>query len=498
MTDPSLLAVHPPTELEAGPARTGFIARLSLDRKLYALLLLAALPLSAVIGYQAWCGWRNSLAISQEFPRYVLALERQAQFQIFADGLADAVDTGTVSAKAAKAAQDTRRISADLQALGGPATPALEADISAVADAVAGSRDLKALMPLRERIMRAQKEIGARAVEHHASLDEIVTASIHAARRDTAVVLLVVALSIGLALAVGRRLIAVILRLVARLEDAAGSIAEESRLLSAEASQARGRAVAQESEVDAVNQAMASMLADITEVATNAKATAAAAGQTRSVAAEAERHMQANSASQVDMLARVGESTNAIRTLSRAIGSIGEITTAIRQIAHQTNLLAINASIEAARAGVQGRGFAVVATEVRHLAEATSSSTNDIKSRVENVERDAEQAVKTIASVTVGSDQIGRGIDSTSDILRQIIAAAQNLNTLADRIASTAEQQDQAARHVASSMARMHELTHENGGGIERVSATSQTLVQTAQGLLGQVLQLRGGQPMPA
>lgn len=479
------------------PASTGDAPRVtsgpSLARKLYTLLLLAALPLSILSVYQGLSGWRNSHEIAQEFPRYVLAAQREAKFKVFLDGVADAIDSGTLSQNAARAAADAKHLSEELTALSGLADAELEADLATTASAAAGSQALQALLPLRETIQRASKAISTQAEAHHHALNAIVASSTWAARRDSLLALITVVLSLAVATWVGRKLIFSILGVVADVRKAADSIAAESQRLSDEASQARDRADHQLHELNVVAEELDAMVKAITEVAGHAEATAKAAGQARLVVAEADQHMHATAQSQAGMVQRVDDSTAAIQTLGRAINSIGQITEAIRQIAHQTNLLAINASIEAARAGPQGRGFAVVATEVRHLAERTSSSTDDIKGRVEAVENDAARASKTIAMVTEMSDEINRSTSSTTVLLNQILTATQNLNHLADKIAAAAAHQSESTRHLAVNMDRMKLLTRENGGGIDLVGESSQNLVQTARRLQSVVARLAGG-----
>ena len=169
------------------PGIAARLAALRLSAKLYALLMLAALPLTGLSAYQAFSGWHNSRAIAEEFPRYLLAMQREAQFKTFVDGVADAVDSGSLSDKAAKAAQEAARLSQALQALqtpdGGPAaSPA--SDLDAVAAAVAQSRQLPALLPLRQPIQRAQALIAEQAQAHRSLLDGVVTGSITGAHRD--------------------------------------------------------------------------------------------------------------------------------------------------------------------------------------------------------------------------------------------------------------------------------------------------------------------------
>jgi methyl-accepting chemotaxis protein len=341
-------------------------------------------------------------------------------------------------------------------------------------------------------MQRAQALIVEQAQAHQKLLDGIVIGSIAAARRDATIAFVVTLLTLGAALWVGRQQIASILNVVQLVRAAANSIALEAQRLAKEASQARARAAHEVEELDAVAATMSGMVDDIADVSVHAEATAAAADQTRRVAQQADQNMQTSAVSQSGLASRVDESTAAIRVLSLAIGSIGEITGAIRQIAHQTNLLAINASIEAARAGTQGKGFAVVATEVRHLAERTSTSTDHIKQRVDTVEGDAERAVKAIATVNQVSHEIGLSTTATTGILREILDAAENLNGLAAKIASTATQQNQSARKVADNMRHIQDLIRDNGEGIETVNRSSGNLVQTAQDLQTQVALLAG------
>ncbi len=183
------------------------------------------------------------------------------------------------------------------------------------------------------------------------------------------------------------------------------------------------------------------------------------------------------------LVSEVQDSALTVERLADETNTIGKVLTVIRSIAEQTNLLALNAAIEAARAGEQGRGFAVVADEVRTLAQRTSGATEEIQQLIGNLQETANQSVEAMR-VQVDHAKATAGLAETADLaLHQIVTTIGTIEHMAEQIAQATSQQSGAVSQIRSHSEHIHELGDSNLGHISRGREQSEQMLRLANEL---------------
>ncbi len=165
-----------------------------------------------------------------------------------------------------------------------------------------------------------------------------------------------------------------------------------------------------------------------------------------------------------------------VQALGKSSNEIGEIVQVIDDIADQTNLLALNAAIEAARAGEQGRGFAVVADEVRKLAERTTKATKEIATMIRQIQKDTEGAV---VSMNEGTAEVEKGkvlADKAGHALKQIISGAEEVVDISTRVAAASEEQSSAAEQISRNIESISSVTNQSATGVQQIARAAEDL----------------------
>lgn len=280
-------------------------------------------------------------------------------------------------------------------------------------------------------------------------------------------------------------------QMISTISHASGELASASEELAVVTEQTSQGIRLQESETDMVATAMNEMATTVHDVADNAAKASEAANQADGEASSGALVIQHTICSINSLSQSVNDSSEKLDEVQKEVLNISSILQVIKDIAEQTNLLALNAAIEAARAGEQGRGFAVVADEVRSLAERTQGSTSEIQAIIEQLQIGTQSTVQAMNQGKAQAEHCVEQANKASAALEAITHAISVINDMNMQIASASEQQSIVAEDINKSVVNVKRVAEENAVASNQTSGSSAEIARLAESLSQLVAQFK-------
>ena len=317
------------------------------------------------------------------------------------------------------------------------------------------------------------KPLGYGAYIAHRIADGDLTARIENLRGDET----------GQLLAAMQNMVENLQRIIGEVKAAASNMASASQQLNTNSELMSKGAGEQASRALQVASASEEMSQTILDVARNTSSIEMSSTETAKLARNGEKVVD----SSVHKVKAISETIEASAKLIKSLGDrsnqIGQIISVINEIADQTNLLALNAAIEAARAGEAGRGFAVVADEVKKLAVRTSNSTSEISSMITSMQKEVHEVVASMETIT---REVTAGVELSTqagDVLRNIVGSVDQLHVMVQQIASASEEMASTSEQISKDIETIATVSKETSGNSEDITKASLELAELSVNL---------------
>ncbi len=271
--------------------------------------------------------------------------------------------------------------------------------------------------------------------------------------------------------------------LLSQIGDTVQRLSAATRQVNTVARQNSDGVKRQQDEVTQLATAMSEMVATVADVARNSVQTAHAAKSAKSETDAGEHEVALTVSNMKALLGEAQDANQVVQELEKDSASIGVVLDVIRNIADQTNLLALNAAIEAARAGEQGRGFAVVADEVRTLAQRTQHSTQEINKIIEVLQNRARQAAQVMEQSQSKTQQANQQAQAAGEALVNIDKAITHISDMTTQIASAAEEQNVVVEALNKNVVSISTIAEETAIGAKQTASACEELHQLAEQL---------------
>jgi methyl-accepting chemotaxis protein len=261
--------------------------------------------------------------------------------------------------------------------------------------------------------------------------------------------------------------------LIRQVKNSTYSVSASATQISSAAEEMAAGSNEQSSQTEEVASAMEEMTRTIAENSQSTITASDTAKQSKAVADHGGKAVLESVEGMKRISSVVHQTAQQVQTLGESSVQIGEIVSVIEEIADQTNLLALNAAIEAARAGEHGRGFAVVADEVRKLAERTTKATKEIGGMIKKIQTDTSSAVDSMAQ---GTKEVEVGIqlaEKAGKALQEIYDVSQKTNDMISHIATSSEEQASAANQITKNVESISSVTQQNAGAVHQIAQTA-------------------------